>query len=170
MPRLRIILALSAIASCAPVFAAGSLCGPAEQTFFSCTIAGSGKVVSVCGARNTSPTKGYLQYRFGHTGKIEFEYPARRSGSTKVFWWDGRAHRDVADSWFWFKNGGYKYLVYFIEDHATPSGKTEFRTGVGVDIDSQEDTGAGGSELKCTKKATGDFMRLSEIVEWKEGA
>lgn len=167
MPRLSTILMLSAVASSIPVHAAESLCEPAEQTFFNCSVAGSGKVISVCGAQNTSANEGYIQYRFGHPGKIELEFPTNRSGSTKVFWWDGRVHSEVSDNWFWFKNGGFTYLVYSIEDRDTANGKTEFRTGVTVEKEGKQDTG--GSDLKCAYRATGDFKQLAKIVEWKEG-
>jgi hypothetical protein len=165
MQRLSTILSLLACTLALPAQAAESLCSPIEQTFFSCSVAGSGEVVSVCGARNTSANEGYLQYRFGLPGKIQFEYPTNRSGSTKLFWWDGRVHLDVTDDWLWFKNDGFIYSVFFIEDHDTPDRKPEFRTGVLVEKKGNENAG---KDLKCAQRATGDFKRLADIVEWRE--
>jgi hypothetical protein len=147
-----------------PAQAAGSLCDSAEQTFFSCPIKNSSKIVSVCG-KGSGSSEGYLQYRFGLPGKIEFEYPANRSGSTKLFGWDSRAHADVADDWLWFKNGGFVYSIFVVEDHDTPNGVPEFRAGVLVEKKGSDNAS---KELQCATRASGDFKRLGDIVEWKE--
>jgi hypothetical protein len=148
-----------------PTKAAGSFCDVAEETFFSCSIANSDKIVSVCGTRNGSSGESYLQYRFGRPGKIEFEYPANRSGSTKHFWWDSRAHADVADDWLWFKNDGFVYSIFVVEDHDSPNRASEVRAGILVE---EKGSDRASEELKCAARSSIDFKRLGNIVEWKE--
>jgi hypothetical protein len=54
---------------------AASLCGPDEPMGFSCKMARSGKIVSLCeGPR-------HLIYRFGSPGKLEIVLPAPASPS-----------------------------------------------------------------------------------------
>ena len=48
-----------------------TLCRIEEQVFFSCTIAASNKIVSLCGAKTIDTRLGYVQYRFGRVGALE---------------------------------------------------------------------------------------------------
>ena len=160
-----VLITLFAATFLSPVRAAESLCSSTEQTFFSCRIANSVKIASVCGARNTSPSDGYLQYRFGLPGKIEFEYPTEQKGSTEHFWWDGRSHADVDDNWFWFKSSGYVYSAFYIEDHKKHRGTQKIRTGILIEKKSDEKWN---KTLKCAQPATGDFTRLADIVQSSE--
>jgi hypothetical protein len=165
MPKSSSLIALFTVAFLPTVQAAESLCSSTEHTFFSCPIANSVKIVSVCGAHNSSPTDGYLQYRFGLPGKIELEYPAEQKGSTEQFGWDGRSHPDVDDNWLWFRKGGYIYSVFYIEDREKHRGIPKVRTGVIIEKKSDEKWG---KTLKCAQRATGDFTTLADIVQWGE--
>lgn len=84
-------------------------CATDEGEFvqFSCQIAGSGKVASLCGgyAISDDPKTEWLQYRFGKIGNVEFTYPREKTGSLMKFQGD------------FF--GKYDYLSYlFINDKA----------------------------------------------------
>jgi hypothetical protein len=63
---------------------ATSLCAKEEKVVFSCTLKNA-KVVSLCSSTKLSKTEGYLQYRFGGSGKIELEYPKEREATQKAF-------------------------------------------------------------------------------------
>ncbi|MBS1190550.1 MAG: hypothetical protein H6R10_2342 [Rhodocyclaceae bacterium] len=61
-------------------------CSQDEIDYFSCRIAGSGKVASLCGGNDSGQLEdAWLQYRFGKPKKVEFEYPATRANSLKQF-------------------------------------------------------------------------------------
>ncbi len=48
-------------------------CHGNERVVFSCSM--QKKTASVCASEVSSPSQGYLQYRFGVLGKVEMEYP-----------------------------------------------------------------------------------------------
>ena len=70
---------------------AATHCKPGEIVYFSCSIKGSSKVVSLCGNGFKAPTyerneSAWLQYRFGRLGsKLELEYPKVRANSLSHF-------------------------------------------------------------------------------------
>jgi hypothetical protein len=111
------ISALSVLVAC---LATGSAiagpethCSPHEEVLFSCAIAGSKKVASLCGdPKDNEITR--LQYRIGAIGHPEMIYPKNEQGSTEKFF----AHFE--DHWaiggfimrqVWFKVGSYRYLM-----------------------------------------------------------
>jgi hypothetical protein len=69
-------------ASVSDVYVAGSLCRKPDQILFSCPLAKSSKIVSICAAGMTAPHRFY--YAFGTSDAIELTYPAE-SGSTNAF-------------------------------------------------------------------------------------
>ena len=90
---------------------AGTLCARDERIIFSCPIRRPAKIVSLCGSKNLTSERGYLQYRFGVPEKIELEFPKDRTGTQPKFqythrWtegdvlaWDhiGTLHNAIAD-------------------------------------------------------------------------
>jgi len=61
-------------------------CRGDEDTYFSCKLANSQKVASVCGGADARLKDGaWLQYRFGVPGRVEFAYPAAQEGSLQRF-------------------------------------------------------------------------------------
>lgn len=55
-----------------------SLCKRTEKVYFSCSIKGGEKIVSLCGSkelRDSDKNYGYLQYRFGQVDNLELEFP-----------------------------------------------------------------------------------------------
>jgi hypothetical protein len=164
MPNNFPLIALLTITILQPVNAAETLCRSTEHTFFSCPADPSGKIISVCGGLN-SQSGDYLQYRFGLLGKIELEYPKAQKGSANRFWWDGRSHSNVSDSWLWFKNDGYVYSIFYIKDRIKSRNVPMVRTGVVIENKSDKRPAR---SLHCAKRATGDFTQLAEIVQWAE--
>lgn len=92
-----------------------TLCNSKEHVYFSCTVKGSGKLISLCGNSLEDEDRFWLQYRFGAIGKIELAYPQRKklfreSGfkirrSRRAFGYDGEVN---------FTNGGWSYTVFFL--------------------------------------------------------
>ena len=89
-------------------------CKSSEIDFFSCAIAGSNKVVSLCGNRDEGTNEiSWLQYRFGLIGHPEMIYPTAKHGSLDKFY-GGRVYsRGSAYLQYdvWFHIGVYNYSV-----------------------------------------------------------
>jgi hypothetical protein len=73
LPLIAIAFSIATTAS-----AAETLCTPDENVIFSCT-SGS-KTASVCASRDLTPTKGYLQSRYGNLSKLDFLAPKIKKG------------------------------------------------------------------------------------------
>lgn len=101
-------LALSESALAGPA----TLCRAEESVFFSCEIAGSRKVVSLCGG-TTEGTPSWLQYRYGLAGKPELIYPNSAHGSLVKFAGHFEFHKalplQIAE--VWFRVGAHRYRI-----------------------------------------------------------
>jgi hypothetical protein len=62
-----------------------TLCVADERVIFSCLLRQPAKILSVCGAKELTNEKGYLQYRFGMPGNIELECPTDRTNTQQQF-------------------------------------------------------------------------------------
>jgi hypothetical protein len=87
-----------------------TLCQPHEEVYFSCPVAG--KVLSVCASGNISPDNGYVQYRFGRIGKIEFEYPDKPYPPRKLFSISDISGGNLSFTHLKFDSGKYHYVLY----------------------------------------------------------
>jgi hypothetical protein len=104
-------LVLNLCAFSASAYAAPSLCLADEAKIFSC--AAGKKIISVCSSKDLAADRGYLQYRFGSSGKVELTIPADRSvlprnsalSGTLVFSGGG-------GDYLRFQAGEYQYVVY----------------------------------------------------------
>ena len=108
-------------------------CKSDETNFFSCSIAGSKKVVSLCGHRKERAYElSWLQYRFGVIGRPELIYPAKRDGSLTKFYSAGGQSNEgrYQQHEIWFRIGVYRYIV---STAAYGEGKTEFHASVAYD-------------------------------------
>ena len=88
-----------------------SLCAKEEKVVFSCTLKNA-KVVSLCSSTKLSKTEGYLQYRFGGSGKIELEYPKEREATQKAFKYSHYFRAQVDLTEISFTIDGYVYTVF----------------------------------------------------------
>lgn len=111
---------------CVPILLAASLmvrtafadtrthCQSNETDFFTCTIARSNKVVSLCGGLDEETKSiSWLQYRFGHIGHPEMLYPTSKHGSLDKFFGNRVYSREVPYLQYdvWFQVGAYNYSV-----------------------------------------------------------
>jgi hypothetical protein len=89
-----------------------TLCAKDERIIFSCPIKRPAKIVSVCGSKDLTSNRGYLQYRFGLPGKVELEYPKDRTGTQQKFKYTHyfRAQFDLTE--IGFTIDGYEYSVF----------------------------------------------------------
>jgi hypothetical protein len=124
-----------------------SHCGPDEDVVFSCMIEQSATVASVCASRDLlKHRRGYVAYRFGEAGKIEYEYPAVRENSRyrfRYFHYSFPRPREYRDS-LRFQHGGRDYRIHY---HYLQSSFQVDTTIAGVSITTGELMDA--VELKC---------------------
>lgn len=107
MTRNALLTAIALIALAAPDAHARvpSLCTMTENTVWSGTA--HAKIYSVCASKNLTPTTGYLQYRAGKPGKVEFKYPAALIAPRGHFVFLELAH----GAQLTFKHGAYDYTI-----------------------------------------------------------
>jgi len=89
-----------------------TLCRSEEQVFFSCTIAASNKLVSLCGAKIIDIRRGYIQYRFGRVGAPELQYPRERANTQRVFRYAHYFRAQVDRTEITFDNQDFRYVVF----------------------------------------------------------
>ena len=61
------------------------LCTNNEDTFLRCVVKGKGKEAALCGMRRLSWNRGSATFRFGSPGRVDIQYPAKDTFSTKAF-------------------------------------------------------------------------------------
>ena len=96
-----------------------SLARKNEYVIYSFTTTNT-KIASLCIAKHTSATSGYIIYRFGTKSKIEFEFPSDTTNSFSNFTYSGyhrgggiqNACMDIDN--LRFENQGYEYCLYDI--------------------------------------------------------
>ena len=74
--RLSILSALALVTPLSSMAAAAVFCSNDEETIFTCNT--KRKTYEICASRDLSATSGYMQYRAGTHGKVEFVYPKQR--------------------------------------------------------------------------------------------
>lgn len=89
-------------------------CKSGETNLFTCAVANSKKVVSLCGNLNDEANdNSWVQYRFGLIGHPEMIYPTFKRGSVDKFF--GRHQTSHGSSYYqydiWFHTGAYNYSV-----------------------------------------------------------
>jgi len=135
-----------------------TLCRSEEQVFFSCTIAASNKIVSLCGAKIIDTRRGYIQYRFGKGGALELQYPRERANTQRVFRYAHYFRAQVDRTEIIFDNQGFRYVVFdYYEGDVRPAIK---ETGVRVTPHRSEQE----TVLKCSGNPIGNLGNLESIV------
>lgn len=90
-------------------------CKVSETTYFSCTIAKSTKVVSLCGSTlaevisDEAKREPWLQYRFGNIDRVELVYPKKRGGSVEKFSFESSQSNRAYNYSTSFVNNGVAY-------------------------------------------------------------
>jgi hypothetical protein len=108
----RVLLLISlAFLTAWSALSADTFCRAQEQTVFSCTLGQN--IVSVCASDDLSPTRGYLQYRFGPKNSTAFSLPASTQSSSRA-WIRARSlmFAGGGGGYIRFFHGRYQYIVY----------------------------------------------------------
>jgi hypothetical protein len=87
-----------------------TLCAKFEEVYFSCPI--KDKIVSVCASGNISPENGYVQYRIGRPGHVEFQYPDAPVAPKNRFSISDILGGNLNITHLKFRSGKYDYMVY----------------------------------------------------------
>src|SRR2546421_7716478 len=88
-----------------------SLCATDERIIFSCPIRRPAKIVSLCASKDLTSERGYLQYRFGVSAKIELEFPQSRTGTQQKFQYTHYFRAQVDLTEISFSSNGYEYQI-----------------------------------------------------------
>ncbi|MES2047077.1 MAG: hypothetical protein V4447_01655 [Pseudomonadota bacterium] len=144
--RLNLLLALLPILLSSLV-RAESLCKPKEVLYYSCKIAGTQKLVSLCGSTLNEANGFWLQYRFGRPGQLELEYPESRGKPKPLFIDSGFDVAHLRRSGGWdsevsFTTNGWSYTVI---SWVAGEGETARTEGVFV----AKNRSGPGTTLKC---------------------
>jgi len=111
---MRTILPIALLLLTAPTFASTTMCTKGDAVVFSCPLAGSTKVVSICAAGDFAHDEGRFYYAYGRDASHpELTYPSGASMGEFT-----RSHLRFAGSTggyaYAFTNAGFKYVVYSI--------------------------------------------------------
>ena len=133
-------------------------CAASETVVFSCRIAESTKVLSVCGSAHLAPGTGALSYRFGIPGKPESVFPGDAEGSPLRFRYAHyfRMRTDLTE--LSFANGGATYTVF--DYYPGDEGRDEYERGLRV----VTDAGKAETTLSCAGDVDSNLGMLEEIV------
>jgi hypothetical protein len=106
-----------------------------------------------------SKTGGYLQYRFGVPGKVELEFPAKRTESQRVFKYSHYFRALVDSTEISFSQNGYTYTVF--DEYNGEEKPVISEQGLTVTNDNTK------REMKymCRVKAKADYSELSDVFE-----
>lgn len=90
-----------------------TLCRAEEQIIFSCPVARTSKLVSLCGSQSLDNRRGYLQYRFGAApGAIELQFPRERANTQLAFRYAHYFRAQVDRTEVTFDNNSYRYVIF----------------------------------------------------------
>jgi len=141
-------------------------CIEGEEVYFNCLVKGSKKVGSVCGAGYDFAEKqaGYLQYRFGAIGQIEFRYPptTNTNDMTDRFNFSASHTADLVqwDSSLEFISGAHSYSISAGEEQL-PGRNTRYSAAITV---WKEGDRKGAKVLRCSNGDAGRNLLLNHVV------
>lgn len=87
-----------------------TLCASFEDIYFSCPV--KDRVISVCASGNVSPENGYVQYKIGQPGHVEFQYPGAPVVPKNRFSISDIFGGNLNIVHLKFKSGKYNYVIY----------------------------------------------------------
>ncbi len=97
-------------------------CDGDGKIWFNATVAGTSKVVTVCGDHR------WLRYNFGPIGRQELVYPKAKGGSNNAFTLRRYTGPGTTRLKFEFSNGGYRYAILeSLETEGTPRSSASLR-------------------------------------------
>ncbi|HEY0320714.1 MAG TPA: hypothetical protein VGC66_07175 [Pyrinomonadaceae bacterium] len=137
-----------------------SLCTATEQVVWSCVMVKDRKLVSVCSSKDLDKSGGYVQYRFGQSGKVELEFPRDRANTQSAFKYSRYTRPLVTYLKLEFVNNG---ITYTISDDYNSEEKPSMRDAA---ITVKPSGGAAAeTRLKCRLPIKGSLMKLEDVVQ-----
>jgi hypothetical protein len=143
--------------------AVASHCSKQEQVIFSCAIAQSRKVVSLCASRLSEKGQEALTYRFGPIGKVELEFPRSPAGSLAHFRYAHYLRFRTDRTEVSFSTPAFKYSLF--DYHEAETGPARLR---GVRISSLRGRSRD-VELMCAEPAASKLGSLGGLVPCDAG-
>lgn len=137
-----------------------SLCNREEKTLFSCALKGSRKLLSICGSGRLDANSGYLQYRFGRAGDVEFEFPKEKKGTQAAFRYTRYTRPLVTYLVLRFETQGYLYSVHQNYNGEERPAVNEAR----VTVAPLKQKRAQATEFQCRLPVEGTLMNLEDVV------
>lgn len=104
------LLSLFGVRNCYAQSEEKTMCSSFEEVYFSCPV--KNKIVSVCASGNVSPENGYVQYRIGRPGHVEFQYPSTPVVPKNRFSISDIFGGNLNIVHLKFKSGKYDYVIY----------------------------------------------------------
>jgi hypothetical protein len=151
------VAALAALSMPAHSSAATTHCTAQEQVVFSCSMAKSAKIVSLCASKPLTKNVGYLQYRFGTPQKMELEFPATKTDTQRQFKYSYYFRASVNRFHIMFDNAGVAYDVYSEYDGEERPAIARY----GVEVTPK---GKRAVQLACGKGHIGHFSDLPDAL------
>lgn len=96
--------------------ASANHCTAQELTVFSCGLARSAKVVSLCASKPLSGPRGHLTFSFGLPGQVELAFPPSAVGSFQQFRHAHYGRFQTSRTEVSFTVGGYNYTLFDYHD------------------------------------------------------
>src|SRR5262245_47613245 len=137
---------------------ANSLCASDERIIFSCPLKKPAKVVSLCGSKDLTSDRGYLQYRFGLPGKIELEFPKDRTGTQQKFQYTHYFRAQVDMTEISFTVDGYEYEI--TDDYNGEEKRAMTIQGVSVKAPGTDKE----TNFSCRTKPKADYTDLQAVL------
>jgi hypothetical protein len=138
-------------------YALATHCSDNEQILFSCQIAKSHKVVSLCAAKELAKDRGYVRYIFGKLGKPEFTFPSSPANALDAFNYEHYFRAQVDRTAILFVNHAIEYRVFDNYD-----GETQPHHQQGVSV---IDASAKETSLFCATKIDAHLEKLRGVIK-----
>jgi hypothetical protein len=136
-----------------------SLCRAEEQVMFSCTVTPGARSVSLCASSALDHRRGYLQYRYGSSGAVEWQFPQARANTQLAFRYARYFRAQVDRTEISFDDQGYRYTIFdYYEGDMKP-----VTSIAGVRMSKHGATKLE-TELLCQGNASGKLGSLESII------
>lgn len=130
-----------------------SFCTPQETVIFACR--SGAKMASVCASKDASPTRGYVQYRFGKpdsSDPLELMLPEGQPPIAQSATGESVPFAGGGGAWMRFRKGPFGYVVYTGIGKWGPKGETREKAGIVVERDGKRI-----AQLKCNASTDGEM-------------
>ena len=151
-----VAMTIAASGPITPELQRGSLCEGAEKIVFSCALAKSAKIVSLCSSKELTKDRGYLQYRFGLPAKIELEFPKQREQTQSAFKYSHYFRAQFDQTEISFSSNGYQYAIF--DDFNGEQKPAQHDQGIRITSPGDKET-----TLTCRGKALAHYEDLAGV-------